>query len=68
MSENNDGIELEILRERLRSMSDAELVRFDEAASACSARATAGQTLKAAFRTKLEETRLEWKRRHPLPA
>jgi len=54
------------LRERLRKMSDAELLRFGKAAKyMCSPQATLGQPPRDSFVLQLEEAKEEWKRRNP---
>jgi hypothetical protein len=53
------------LRERLRKMSDQELLRFGTAAKfMCSSQTNFGKPSREAFVT-LDEARAEWKRRKP---
>ena len=62
--ESDEAI-LQKLRERLRSMTDAELVEFGKTVrELCeSSRRTSNS-----FKRQLEEARAEWKRRKRLPA
>ena len=58
--------QLESLRERLRKMSDDELVRFGRAAAGmCSPEANFGHAPRTVFVEQLREARAEWRRRHP---
>ena len=49
------------LRERLRKMSDTELMRFGKAARSLCPHRDCPET----FKRQLEEARAEWRRRHP---
>jgi len=49
------------LRERLRKMSDTELMRFGKAARSLCRHRDCPET----FKRQLEEARAEWRRRHP---
>ena len=53
--------ELEQVRNRLRKMSDAQLVTFGKAARSLCRDPKCPDT----FKRQLEEARAEWKRRHP---
>ena len=53
--------ELEQLRNRLRKMTDAQLVSFGKAARSLCRDPKCPDT----FKRQLEEARAEWKRRHP---
>ena len=53
--------ELEQLRTRLRKMTDAQLVSFGKAARSLCRDPKCPDT----FRRQLEETKTEWRRRHP---
>jgi hypothetical protein len=64
MNETSDSLDLQLLQQRLRQMSDSELIRFGEAASVCSA--NGGKSARETIKVQLEETRAEWKRRHPI--
>ena len=56
----------EQLRQRLRKMNDAELLRFGQAARyMCSPEANLGHPPRASFVVQLREAREEWKRRNP---
>ena len=60
------SFQLDEVRARLRTMSDDELLRFGRAAaSLCRPEANFGQSLGRVFVEQLEETRREWRRRHP---
>ena len=50
--------------ERLRRMSDEELIRFGKAARSLCRDPKCPET----FKRQLEEARAEWRRRHPQPA
>ena len=58
----SEEIQLKKLREQLRAMSDAELIRFGKAL-----RRLAGQRVSGVPHriNRLEEARQEWRRRHP---
>ena len=61
-----ESFDIENLRCRLRTMNDAELLRFGQAAKyMCSPRANMGKPQRWEFVIKLEEARKEWKRRNP---
>jgi hypothetical protein len=57
--------DIEALRDRLRKLSDAELLKFGKAARyMCSPYANMGQKPREVFVIQLEEAKFEWKRRH----
>jgi hypothetical protein len=59
-----EGFEIEKLRERLRKMTDEELLKFGKAARyMVSPRANMGKPPLPAFVLQLEEARAEWRRR-----
>ena len=59
-----ENIDIESLRVRLRKMSDTELVRFGRAApSLCDPRKNLEQPPRQVFVIQLNEARAEWKRR-----
>jgi hypothetical protein len=61
-------LDLEQLRQRLRKMNDAELLRFGQAAKyMCSSEANLGHPSRESLVIQLEEARKEWKRRQPEP-
>jgi len=56
---------LELLRERLRDMTDAELLAYGKSAhELCSPATSRGKPPKQAYVIQLEEVRAEWRRRH----
>jgi hypothetical protein len=60
-----NGLDLEVLRERLRRMSDRELLRFGKSARyMCSPEANLGKAPRQAFVVQLREAVEEWRRRH----
>lgn len=60
----SDQIDLDALRERLRKMSDVELLEFGKAARyMCSPAANLDKPPREAFVIQLEEARAEWRRR-----
>jgi hypothetical protein len=62
----SDQIDIEGLRERLRKMTDAELLRFGkDNRYMCSPYANLGKPPLEAFLIQLHEARSEWRRRHP---
>jgi hypothetical protein len=62
-------LDLEQLRARLRKVSDAELLRFEQAAKyRCSPEANLGHPPREPFVIQLREAREEWKRRNPAVA
>jgi hypothetical protein len=62
----SDHIELEALRERLRTMTDAKLLRFGkDNRYMCSPYANLSKPPLEAFVIQLHEARAEWRRRHP---
>jgi hypothetical protein len=66
---DEEAVDLEELRVRLRRMSEAELVRYgQDAAFMCSPRANMGKPPCKPFVIQLEECRAEWRRRHPRPS
>ena len=63
------AVDLEGPRERLRKMSEAELLRFGKAAKfMCSPEANRGKPPRECFVIQLNEARKEWLRRHPKAA
>lgn len=67
-SSGPDAADVEQLRTRLREMSDADLLRFGQAAKyMCSPETNAGHAPSEAFVVQLREAREEWKRRKPKP-
>lgn len=63
----NDSIDLDELCARLRKMTDAELLRFGQAAKyMCSPGANFGKPPREVFLFQLLEAREEWKRRRPI--
>ena len=61
-----EGFDIEKLRERLRKMTDAQLLEFGRAArQLCSPEANFGKPPREVFVIQLEEARAEWRRRHP---
>jgi hypothetical protein len=59
-----DCVDLDQLRERLRGMSDADLLQFGRAArNMCSPEANLGKPPRKAFLIQRDEARAEWKRR-----
>jgi hypothetical protein len=59
-------LDVEQLRQRLRKMNDAELLRFGQAAKyMCTPEANLGHPPHEPFVIQLEEARKEWKRRNP---
>ena len=62
----SDCIDVEDLRERLRKMTDAELLRFcKDNRYMCGPYANLGKPPLEAFVIQLREARAEWKRRYP---
>lgn len=57
----DDAFDVEEFRERLRKMDDELLVRYGKAARYMASLKDTRQV----FVTQLEETRAEWRRRHP---
>jgi hypothetical protein len=57
----------EEFRERLRAMSDAELIKYGKAARymANPANSADKRTVHEVYKIQLEECRAEWRRRHP---
>jgi hypothetical protein len=61
-----DEIDVNEVRERLRKMTDRQLVEFGKAASLmCSPAVNFGKPPREAFLIQLREARAEWRRRHP---
>jgi hypothetical protein len=61
-----DELDVTTLRQRLRKMSDEELVKFGKAARfMCSPGANLGQPPRKVFVIQLNKARCEWRRRHP---
>ena len=57
---------LDSIRERIRKMSDDELLRYGIAAKdMCSPEANLGKPPRETFVIQLREARAEWRRRHP---
>jgi len=64
----NALVDLDALRTRRRKMSDADLVKFGQAARyVCSPKANMGKPPGPEFVLQLNEARAEWVRRHPSP-
>jgi hypothetical protein len=60
--------QIEEVRERLRKMTDAELIRYGRAsAGMCSPEANFGEPPRQVFVDQLREARAEWRRRHSTP-
>jgi len=63
---SSDALNVPGLRERLRKMTDTELLRFAEAAKyMCSPEASFGHPPRHTYVVQLQEARAEWKRRKP---
>jgi hypothetical protein len=63
---SSDALNVPELRERLRKMTDTELLRFAEAAKyMCSPEASFGHPPRHTYVVQLQEARTEWKRRKP---
>jgi hypothetical protein len=61
-----EGFDIAKLRERLRKMTDAQLLEFGRAArQLCGPEANFGKPPREVFVTQLKEARAEWRRRHP---
>jgi hypothetical protein len=59
-----DGVDRDELRDRLRKMSDNQLIEFGHAARfMCSPEASFGEPTRAAFIDQLNAAREEWRRR-----
>jgi hypothetical protein len=59
-------LDIDQLRERLRNMSDDQLLKFGKSARyMCSPTANRGKPPDEAFVIQLKEARAEWRRRHP---
>jgi hypothetical protein len=66
MHETNDNIELEQLRQRLRLMTDVEVLLFGETcAQTWALKTKSGESADQMLKVQIEEIRAEWKRRHP---
>ena len=66
---NTTGFNIEQLRERLRSMSDEDLLKFDKSARwLCDPKNNYGKPPREGFVIQLREAREEWRRRHPPPS
>lgn len=62
-------LQIEEWRERLRKMSDEELIRFGRAVLGMrSPEANLAHPPRSIFVDQLQEARAEWRRRHPTPA
>ena len=64
----SNSVNLDLLRERLRRMSDADLIAFGKQMRGLVYPLTYGGDGKAqvsAFSIQLDEARAEWRRRHP---
>ena len=59
----SEEVQLRKLRERLRAMSDAELIRFGKALRRLANERVSGVPDSI---DRLEEVRTEWRRRHPV--
>ena len=65
----SNHVDIESLHERLRKMTDAELLRFGkDNRYMCSPYANMGKPPLEAFVIQLREARAEWRRRHPKDA
>ena len=61
----SDHVGIEVLRERLRKTTDAELLRFGkDNRYMCSPYANMGKRPLEAFLIQLRQARAEWRRRH----
>ena len=58
----SEEVQLKKLREQLRAMSDAELIRFGKALRRLESERVSGVPDRI---DRLEEARAEWRRRHP---
>ena len=57
---------LDAIRDRIKQMSDAQLLRYGQSAKyMCSAWANRGEPARPEFLIQLEEARAEWRRRYP---
>jgi hypothetical protein len=56
---------LENLRQRLRRLSDDELIQFEKLAALLTPQANLGRPPREVFVIQLQEARKEWRRRHP---
>jgi hypothetical protein len=62
----SDLVDVKALRERLRKMTEAELLRFGKGNRyMCSRYANLGKPPLDAYVIQLREARAEWKKRHP---
>ena len=62
---DDDFVDLDSIRARLRKMSDEALIQHGKAARyMCSARVNMGKPPRKVFVIQLEECRVEWRRRH----
>jgi hypothetical protein len=65
----NDPVDVDELRERLRRMTDVQLLTFGKAARyMCTPKANLGRPPLEPFVIQLREARDEWRRRKTLPA
>jgi hypothetical protein len=62
----SDEVQLLKLRERLRTMSDEELIRFGKQVRGLSTPRVS--VTPDPWKAQLEEARAEWRRRHPSPS
>jgi hypothetical protein len=63
---SSDALNVPELRQRLRNMTDTELLRFGQAAKyMCSPEASFGHAPRRTYVVQLQEARAEWKRRKP---
>ncbi len=63
-----DPEDLEQLRERIRRMSDPELLRYGQVAKyMCSSEANQGKPPLETYVVQLQEARKQWWKRHPTP-
>lgn len=66
MFDPESPLDIEELRQRLRKMSDEELLRTGHScASLCAPENNFGEPPRRVFVIQLEEARAEWRRRHP---
>jgi hypothetical protein len=64
----SDHVDVEALRERLRKMTDRELLRFGkDNRYMCSSYANLGKPPLEGFVIQLREARAEWRSRYPKP-
>jgi hypothetical protein len=61
----SDSEAIEQIRERLRGMSDCDLLRYGQASRFMADPKNNSGKPNPAFQVQLDEARAEWKRRHP---